>query len=279
MNDAVLTVLIAMLGGAIRVSTPFMFVALGECLTEKSGRVNLGLEGHAGARRDGRLRGLLSHRLALARRARGGRRGLVARRDARLDLRPAQGQRRRGRHRDDAVRRRRRLLLRQALHPADGAAARFDPARLLERQPEPQERACRSIRCSSSASSSRSLLAWALRNTRWGLVVRTVGDSAPAARAMGISVNLVRLLTTTVGGFLAGVGGAFLSLSYPGSWNQGLSSGQGLMAVALVIFARWSPMRCVSRRCCSAPPARSGRRCSRSASRRAITSSTPRPTS
>ncbi|MGA8447136.1 MAG: ABC transporter permease, partial [Roseiarcus sp.] len=45
MNDAVITVLIAMLGGAIRVSTPFMFVALGECLTEKSGRVNLGLEG------------------------------------------------------------------------------------------------------------------------------------------------------------------------------------------------------------------------------------------
>ena len=40
-------------------------------------------------------------------------------------------------------------------------------------------------------------------------------------------------------------GGAFLSLYYPGAWNQGLSSGQGLMAVALVIFARWSPVRCV----------------------------------
>jgi simple sugar transport system permease protein len=88
-------------------------------------------------------------------------------------------------------------------------------------------------------------LAWSLRNTRAGLVVRTVGDSAAAARAMGISVNRVRLLTTTGGGFLAGVGGAFLSLSYPGSWNQGLSSGQGLMAVALVIFARWDPLRCV----------------------------------
>jgi simple sugar transport system permease protein len=62
---------------------------------------------------------------------------------------------------------------------------------------------------------------------------------------MGISVDFVRFLSTTVGGFLAGVGGAFLSLSYPGSWNQGLSSGQGLMAVALVIFARWSPVRCV----------------------------------
>ena len=56
----------------------------------------------------------------------------------------------------------------------------------------------------------------------------------------------MRFLTTTVGGFLAGVGGAFLSLSYPGSWNQGLSSGQGLMAVALVIFARWNPLRCVA---------------------------------
>jgi len=89
------------------------------------------------------------------------------------------------------------------------------------------------------------IMAWSLRNTRWGLIVRTVGDSAPAARAIGISVNGVRLLTTTVGGFLAGVGGAFLSLSYPGSWNQGLSSGQGLMAVALVIFARWNPLRCV----------------------------------
>ena len=70
-------------------------------------------------------------------------------------------------------------------------------------------------------------------------------NSAPAALAMGLSVNWVRLLSTVVGGFLAGVGGAFLSLSYPGSWNQGLSSGQGLMAVALVIFARWSPLRCV----------------------------------
>ena len=129
MNDAVVTVLIAMLGGAIRVSTPFMFVALGECLTEKSGRVNLGLEGTL----------VLGAMVAYAASyhtgtpwlgvARGRRRRLGARRHARLDLRPAAGQRRRGRHRHDAVRRRRRVLLRQALHPADGAAARLDPAR------------------------------------------------------------------------------------------------------------------------------------------------------
>ena len=81
--------------------------------------------------------------------------------------------------------------------------------------------------------------------TRWGLVLRTVGESADAARAMGYDVDRVRLLATMAGGFLAGVGGSFLSLYYPGSWNEGLSSGQGLMAVALVIFARWDPVRCL----------------------------------
>ena len=59
-----------MLGGAIRVSTPFMFVALGECLTEKSGRINLGLEGTLVLGAMVGLRHLLPHRLALARRAR-----------------------------------------------------------------------------------------------------------------------------------------------------------------------------------------------------------------
>jgi simple sugar transport system permease protein len=86
---------------------------------------------------------------------------------------------------------------------------------------------------------------WWLKNTRWGLIVRTVGESVDAARAMGYSVNTVRLYATTAGAFLAGVGGSFLSLYWPGSWNEGLSSGQGLMAVALVIFARWNPVYCL----------------------------------
>jgi len=90
------------------------------------------------------------------------------------------------------------------------------------------------------------ILWWGFANTKWGLIVRMAGDSAPAARAMGVSVELTRFLATTAGGFLAGIGGAFLSLYYPGSWTQGLSSGQGLMAVALVIFARWDPLRCVA---------------------------------
>jgi simple sugar transport system permease protein len=88
-------------------------------------------------------------------------------------------------------------------------------------------------------------MSWAFANTRWGLIVRMTGDSAASAKAMGVSVDWVRFLATAAGGFLAGIGGAFLSLYYPGSWNQGLSSGQGLMAVALVIFARWDPVRCI----------------------------------
>src|SRR5204863_7090893 len=86
------------------------------------------------------------------------------------------------------------------------------------------------------------VMTWAFLNTKWGLIVRMTGDSAPAARAMGVSVDLVRFLATAAGGFLAGIGGSFLSLYYPGAWNEGLSSGQGLMAVALVIFARWDPI-------------------------------------
>jgi len=88
-------------------------------------------------------------------------------------------------------------------------------------------------------------ISWWLRNTRWGLILRTAGESVDATRAMGYSVNSIRLFATTAGAFLAGIGGSYLSLYYPGSWNEGLSSGQGLMAVALVIFARWNPITCL----------------------------------
>ena len=71
------------------------------------------------------------------------------------------------------------------------------------------------------------------------------GDSANAASALGYSVAGIRIAATTAGGAIAGLGGASLTLFYPGSWNEGISSGQGLIAVALVIFARWSPLRCV----------------------------------
>ena len=82
-------------------------------------------------------------------------------------------------------------------------------------------------------------------NTRWGLVVRMAGDSATRRRRSATRSTACASPRPTAGGFIAGLGGASLSLFYPGSWNEGMSSGQGLIAVALVIFARWSPLRCV----------------------------------
>jgi simple sugar transport system permease protein len=77
------------------------------------------------------------------------------------------------------------------------------------------------------------------------MYVRAAGDNPSAARAQGISVKQVRTLSIMTGSFMAGVGGAYLSLVYPGSWTRLVSSGQGLMAVALVIFARWDPRKCL----------------------------------
>jgi simple sugar transport system permease protein len=86
---------------------------------------------------------------------------------------------------------------------------------------------------------------WALHRTRFGLRLRVVGDSENAARAFGLSPAAYRVAATAFGGACAGVGGASLSLVYPGAWSEALSSGQGVMAVALVIFARWDPRRCI----------------------------------
>ncbi len=88
-------------------------------------------------------------------------------------------------------------------------------------------------------------LAWFFRSTRWGMQVRAVGDSPAAALALGISVRRTRFFCIMAGSAFAGVGGAHLSLFYPGAWTEAISSGQGLMAVALVIFARWQPVNCL----------------------------------
>ena len=112
---------LAILGGAIRVSTPFIFVSLGEAITERSGRINLGLEGTLVFGAMTAYAVAVMTGFALARRARGRGRRAVLRPVPRLDLQISEGQRHRHRHRPDAVRLGPRLLLRQAVHPAVGA--------------------------------------------------------------------------------------------------------------------------------------------------------------
>jgi general nucleoside transport system permease protein len=235
---------LAVFGGAIRVSTPFLFVSLGECITERSGRVNLGLEGTLvmGAM-SGYGISYLSGSPWLGVFAAGVIGALLGCVHGFICGKP--------RVNDIALGIAMMLLgvglafflgkpLIQPTAPRLGAI----PFGFFSENP--QLRSALDVNVLFVVGVALApLLNYALRTTRWGMVLRTVGESAEAARALGYDVNRVRLLATMAGGFLSGVGGSFLSLYYPGSWNEGLSSGQGLMAVALVIFARWSPRRCL----------------------------------
>ncbi len=95
-------------------------------------------------------------------------------------------------------------------------------------------------------SYSLPLLMWAFfRYTRWGLGARAVGENPEAVSAAGLPVVAYRWTGVLVGGFLVGLGGAYLSLAYTHLWSKGLSAGRGWIAVALVIFAFWRPGRAV----------------------------------
>ena len=235
---------LAMLAGAIRTSTPFLLVSLGECITEKSGRVNLGLEGIL-------VMGAMSaYAVAyltgspwlgvLAAAAIGALFGTVHGLVCSLP---------RVNHIAVGI----ALMIfgtglafylgKPYIQPA---APRLPALELGNWSDIPQLRAALTVNSLFLIGVVLApLLAWSFARSRWGLILRTVGDSREAAEAAGISVNRVRTLATMAGGLLAGVGGSFLSLVYPGSWNEGLSSGQGLIAVALVIFARWQPINCL----------------------------------
>lgn len=241
--NAIAGVLIAVLGGAIRVGTPFLFVSLGECLTERSGRINLGLEGTLVM---GAMTGYgvsyLSGSAWLGVLAAGGAGVMLGWLHALLCQQR--------RVNDIAVGIALMIfgtglaffLGKPLIQPS---APRLPALSLGAWSDDPAVRAALEINALFLIGALLAVaLWWFFRYTRWGLYVRTVGESADAARALGLDVDQVRMLSTMAGGFLAGVGGSFLSLYYPGSWSEGLSSGQGLMAVALVIFARWNPIHC-----------------------------------
>ena len=231
-------------GGALRVGVPFLFVSLGECLTEKSGRINLGLEGvlvlSAMASFGG---GYLSGNVWLGVLAGAVAGGLLAALHGLLCALPRV---------NDVATGIALMLLGTGLafylgKPLIQPQAPQLPAIELGNWSDiPAVRAALQINALLPIGIAIAVfLWWAFRRTRYGLLVRLCGDSANAARALGYSVNGVRLAATSAGGMIAGLGGASLTLYYPGSWNEGISSGQGLIAVALVIFARWSPLRCL----------------------------------
>jgi general nucleoside transport system permease protein len=235
---------LAMLGGAIRVSTPYLFVSLGEMITEKSGRINLGLEGvlligavigfAASIATGSPWLGVLAAGLSGA--ALGVLHSYLCAREGVSDI--AVG---------IAI-----MLFGMGLAFYLGKpyvqpeAPQLPSIELGAFSNDPRVR--EALRVNGLFFVGLALvpfLSWFMKSTALGLRLRVVGESAEAARALGYSVEGTRLVATAVGAFLGGVGGSFLSLYYPGVWSEGLSSGQGLMAVALVIFARWRPSYCL----------------------------------
>jgi general nucleoside transport system permease protein len=233
---------LAIAAGTMRGGTPFLFVSLGECLTEKSGKINLGLEGTllTGAMSAYAISfltgspwlGVLMSGVA------GMALGLI---HAWLTQQPKVN--------DVAV---------GIAMIIFGSGIAFFLGKPFIQPSAPQLPTFNLGDWSNVSSLQEALrisplfligvalaptMTWFFKSTRWGLFIRAVGDSPDAALAMGVSIKKVRMLSIIAGSFLAGIGGASLSLYYPGIWSERISTGQGLMAVALVIFARWQPMQ------------------------------------
>ena len=240
-----LGVVIAVAGGAVRGSIPYMFVSLGECLTEKAGRLNLGMEGilltgamaafgvsdHTGSPWLGVLAAAIAAGLLGI--IHGGLTELPGVNDIAAGI--------------------------AMIVFGSGLAFFFGKQFIAPMAPQlpvidfgsrlGSEAARAALRISPLfflGIAAAFLLHYVFTRTRWGLHLRAVGDAPDAARSMGIPVRTHRIAATTLGAALAGIGGSHLTLYFPGIWSEGISGGQGLMAVALVIFARWSPRRCLA---------------------------------
>lgn len=235
---------LGIIAGTLRGSAPFLFVSLGECLTEKSGKINLGLEGTL-------LTGAMSayafsfetgspwagvFMAGIAGTALGALHGWLCQQPRVNDVAVGIAM----------------IIFGSGVAFFFGkpyiqpVASQLPPVAFGNWSDIPQVRSALQVSpLFLLGIAIAPAMQWFFRSTRWGLLVRAVGDSPEAAKAMGISIFKVRLLSIIAGSFLASLGGAYLSLYYPGSWNERISSGQGLMAVALVIFARWNPIQCL----------------------------------
>jgi ABC-type uncharacterized transport system permease subunit len=82
-----------------------------------------------------------------------------------------------------------------------------------------------------------------LKKTKLGLIVRAVGDSPVSASNQGIKVRLVRYLCILYGGAMSGLAGAYLSMIYTPQWIENMTGGRGWIALALVVFSTWNPIK------------------------------------
>jgi len=91
-----------------------------------------------------------------------------------------------------------------------------------------------------------SIVMWfVLFRTKLGLNIRSVGENPSMADTLGVNVDLTRYACVLVGGALGGLGGAYLSIVYTPLWIEGMTAGRGYIAIALTIFAMWNPLRAI----------------------------------
>jgi ABC-type uncharacterized transport system permease subunit len=235
--------LVALLAGTVTAATPLVFAALGELITEKSGVLNLGVEGmmlmgaiaaFAGATTSGSLTvGVVCGALAGAGTA--GFFGVLA-------------------------------LTLLANQVATGLALTifgtglsafvgqgYVSLTLIGMQPIAVPGLSKiplvgPVLFTQNALVYLSLVAftlthWFLYRTKAGLILRAVGESPESAHAVGYRVVRIRYAATLLGGALAGVAGAYLAVAYTPMWVEQLTAGRGWIALALVVFATWRPVR------------------------------------
>lgn len=87
---------------------------------------------------------------------------------------------------------------------------------------------------------------WVLFRTRWGLRIRSLGENPVAAFAAGVNPVLLKYEALLLAGVLGGVGGAHLSIAFTKTWVEAMTSGRGFIAVAIVIFSVWHPLRAIA---------------------------------
>ena len=87
---------------------------------------------------------------------------------------------------------------------------------------------------------------WFIFRTKWGLGIRAVGENADIAFASGRHPQLIRYQALFVGGLLAGLGAAHIAIAYTMNWSEFMTGGRGFIAIALVIFSRWHPIRAIA---------------------------------
>jgi general nucleoside transport system permease protein len=235
----------AFLGAAIRVATPLLFAATGETVTERSGVINLGIEGimlagalaaAIGASAWGPWGGMASAALAgmlaaaiFALLAIGARADQIITGTAvTLGLVGLTG-----------------TIYRQ-VYGAQGAGLGIPTFPALEipglsripvigtalfAQPVPTYLAVAAL----------PLLWWVLFRTRAGLALRATGEAAVMARAMGVRTTLIRSAATIIGGAFMGLGGATLVLAQVGTFAERMTAGRGFLAIAIVVLGRWHP--------------------------------------